>query len=149
MQNCKDLSYPERLRYLKLPTLAYRRVRGDMIQVYKIMHGLVGIKKESVFTMVETERGTRGNIFKIQKQHARLTLSCLTVILNPWALVVSTPSCRQAAAIFTARNLVRCPLNCMHCLRGFFVRVVWQFLLQDQCYLGRLWDALRLERVKK
>ena len=26
-----DMSYPDRLRKLKLPTLAYRRIRGDMI----------------------------------------------------------------------------------------------------------------------
>ena len=32
-----QLSYPERLRKLKLPTLAYRRARGDMIQMYKIL----------------------------------------------------------------------------------------------------------------
>ena len=29
------LEYPERLRRLKLPTLVYRRRRGDMIEVYK------------------------------------------------------------------------------------------------------------------
>ena len=33
----KDLSYPDRLRKLKLPTLAYRRVRGDMIQTFKLL----------------------------------------------------------------------------------------------------------------
>ena len=32
----KTLSYPERLKHLKLPTMAYRRARGDMIEVYKI-----------------------------------------------------------------------------------------------------------------
>ena len=32
-------SYPERLRLLKKPTLAYRRERGDMIQVYKMLTG--------------------------------------------------------------------------------------------------------------
>ena len=31
-----ELSYPDRLRKLKLPTLAYRRARGDMIQVHKM-----------------------------------------------------------------------------------------------------------------
>ena len=36
----RDLSYIERLKLLKLPTLAYRRLRGDMIEVYKIMHEL-------------------------------------------------------------------------------------------------------------
>ena len=33
------LDYPDRLKALKMPTLAYRRVRGDMIQVYKLLNG--------------------------------------------------------------------------------------------------------------
>ena len=33
----KNLSYPERLKYLRLPTMAYCRARGDMIEVYKIV----------------------------------------------------------------------------------------------------------------
>ena len=37
VKQCKDLCYQERLKYLQLPTLAYRRVRGDMIEVYKIL----------------------------------------------------------------------------------------------------------------
>ena len=41
VQGLKDLPCPERFKYLKIPMLAYRRVRGDMIQVYKIMRGLV------------------------------------------------------------------------------------------------------------
>jgi len=32
----KLLKYEERLRYLNLPTLKYRRIRGDMIEVYKM-----------------------------------------------------------------------------------------------------------------
>ena len=32
------LDYPERLRKLELPTLVYRRARGDMIQLYKHFH---------------------------------------------------------------------------------------------------------------
>ena len=32
----KDLDYKERMRQLKLPTLKYRRYRGDLIQVFKI-----------------------------------------------------------------------------------------------------------------
>jgi hypothetical protein len=35
----KNLSYPERLNKLGLPTLAYRRIRGDMIEVYTIIKG--------------------------------------------------------------------------------------------------------------
>ena len=33
----KNMSYKERLTTLKLPTLVYRRMRGDMIEVFKIL----------------------------------------------------------------------------------------------------------------
>ena len=33
----KNLTYKDRLKKLKLPTLKYRRIRGDMIEVYKIL----------------------------------------------------------------------------------------------------------------
>ena len=35
----KSLNYEERLRKLNLPTLKFRRIRGDMIEVYKIFNG--------------------------------------------------------------------------------------------------------------
>lgn len=35
----KDMSYPERLKKLGLPTLSYRRIRGDMIETFKTMNG--------------------------------------------------------------------------------------------------------------
>jgi hypothetical protein len=35
----KNLSYEKRLRKFELPTLSYRRLRGDMIEVYKIIQG--------------------------------------------------------------------------------------------------------------
>ena len=34
----RNLSYKERLQKLKLPTLAYRRIRGDLIEAYAIVH---------------------------------------------------------------------------------------------------------------
>ena len=34
----KDLSYKDRLKSLKLPTLQYRRYRGDMIEMFKLTH---------------------------------------------------------------------------------------------------------------
>ena len=33
----KNIPYEERLERLKLSTLAYRRTRGDMIEVYKLL----------------------------------------------------------------------------------------------------------------
>ena len=35
----QKLTYENRLRKLKLPTLTYRQVRGDMIDVYKFLSG--------------------------------------------------------------------------------------------------------------
>ena len=38
VQGLQDLGYEEHLQKLKLPSLVYRRLRGDLIQVYKYMH---------------------------------------------------------------------------------------------------------------
>ena len=46
----KDLHYEERLKELKLPSLVYRRRRGDMIIMYKIMNNLVRIDRMQLFS---------------------------------------------------------------------------------------------------
>jgi len=33
------MHYPDRLKHLNLPTLSYRRSRGDMIETYKLLTG--------------------------------------------------------------------------------------------------------------
>lgn len=38
LADLKGLTYDERLRQIKLPTLAYRLHRGDMIETYKSLH---------------------------------------------------------------------------------------------------------------
>ena len=38
IRHCHYMSYRDRLKYLNLPTLAYRRIRGDMIEVYKMLN---------------------------------------------------------------------------------------------------------------
>ena len=66
----KNIPYEERLQRLKLPTLAYRRTRGDMIEVYKLLHGkydsdvsnsnIINLHKDS-----DTREGTRGRSLKL------------------------------------------------------------------------------------
>ena len=58
----KEMDYEERRRELKLPSLVYRRRRGDMIQMYKIMNGLVRMNINALFT--------RGHSQKLFKYHA-------------------------------------------------------------------------------
>jgi len=39
LRHCRRLNYRQCLKFLSLPTLAFRRNRGDMIEVYKILTG--------------------------------------------------------------------------------------------------------------
>ena len=48
----KELPYEERLRRLGLTTLKERRVRGDMIETYKIMTGKENINREKFFEII-------------------------------------------------------------------------------------------------
>ena len=63
------MDYEERLRELKIPSLVYRRRRGDMIQMYKIMNGLVRMNINALFTPAKV-RSTRGHSQKLFKYHA-------------------------------------------------------------------------------
>jgi hypothetical protein len=70
----KELPYPERLKQLKLPSLVYRRDRGDiMIETYKILHGLVDTIGVSPLQLAE-ESKTRSHSLKLKKNHCRTTL---------------------------------------------------------------------------
>ena len=46
-------TYEERLYYLRLPTLEERRVRGDLIETYKIFTGKSNVNLDSWFTLAE------------------------------------------------------------------------------------------------
>ena len=61
----KHLTYTERMEILLLPSLKYRRIRGDMILVYKIMNGLVDIDWINLFTLTRSEitRGSKHKLF--------------------------------------------------------------------------------------
>ena len=63
------LPYEERLEYLKLPSLVYRRHRGDMLQVYKILHHEYDLNSENFFKSPMDGR-TRGHSYKVFKERA-------------------------------------------------------------------------------
>ena len=50
VQSIKNLSYEQRLRHLKIPSLQHRRRRGDMIFAYKLFTGKMGMNKDDFFT---------------------------------------------------------------------------------------------------
>ena len=55
-------TYEEKLKDCGLVLLVERRLRGDMIEVFKVMKGISRVKKEEWFEMVEEgQRNTRQN----------------------------------------------------------------------------------------
>jgi ribonuclease P/MRP protein subunit RPP40 len=68
-----NIPYEERLRKLDLPSLVYRRYRGDMIEVYKYLHGLYDMDHSSLIPL-HTGRITRGHSMKLQKKTCKLQL---------------------------------------------------------------------------
>ena len=56
-------SYDERLRDLRLFSLERRRLRGDLIEAYKMIRGLDRVDSESLFPRM-VMASTRGHSFK-------------------------------------------------------------------------------------
>ena len=63
------LSYSSRLQELNLPTLVYRRLRGDMIETFKILHQIYD-PRVSNFLPLHHYNNTRGHNYKLFVQPA-------------------------------------------------------------------------------
>ena len=61
----RDLPYQERLKALKLPTLVYRRLRGDLVNVYKYMNNLYDVKSIISEDKDDTRRGHSAKLEKL------------------------------------------------------------------------------------
>jgi len=70
IKGMKEKTYEERLKELKLPTLKYRRRRADMLQTFRIMHGVDDIEPERIFQR-DREGRTRGHSMKLKKARVR------------------------------------------------------------------------------
>ena len=73
----RDKPYEERLRSLKLPTLHFRRLRADLLLIYKYTHNLIKLDTNTQCTSCintnmlqpSLNRALRGHNFKFQVQH--------------------------------------------------------------------------------
>ena len=64
----KNLTYEQRLKKIKLPSLEYRQIRGDLIQVFKIAKNMYDpASTHSIFEFENNSR-LRGHTHKIHKQ---------------------------------------------------------------------------------
>ena len=65
--------YEDRLKLCNLTTLETRRIRGDQIEVFKIMHGYEGLDKNK-FIRLKTGNNGRGHIWALAKEHFKLDI---------------------------------------------------------------------------
>ena len=93
----RDKPYEERLKHLGIPSLYYRRARGDMIECYKYLTGIY--KVPTNFLPLDTSRATRGHNLKLRKQAAKKQVKSNAFsrrVVNDWnALpekVISAPT---------------------------------------------------------
>ena len=82
---CKGHSYEQRLAMMKLTTLETRRLRADLLEVFKIMRGMEGVREEVFFTRSAESR--RGHELKLYKRRAKLDVGKYRFgnrVVNDW-----------------------------------------------------------------
>jgi len=72
VQGLKNLSYMERLERLHLTTLEKCRLRGDLIETYKLLTGRENIDCSSLLHLDDSHYNTRGHQYKLKVQRSRL-----------------------------------------------------------------------------
>ena len=78
-----DPRYKERLKECGLTTLATRRLRGDQIEVFKILNGYENIESNIFFEIKESKR-IRGHNFTLVKKQSRLDVRKFSFSLRPY-----------------------------------------------------------------
>ncbi|XP_076036824.1 uncharacterized protein LOC143022484 [Oratosquilla oratoria] len=83
----RTLTYSERLKKLGLPTLTYRRSRGNVIETFKIITGVYDEGVSEGLFVRQTELVTRGHNKGIFVQRTRLNIRKYTFsnrVVNNW-----------------------------------------------------------------
>lgn len=71
--DCRKLNYENRLQYTGLISLSERRVRGDLIEVFKMLKGFSAVNYSKLFKLSGNNR-TRGHCYKLVKTRSRLDI---------------------------------------------------------------------------
>ena len=108
-----NLPYDERCRRLGLQTLQQRRIRGDMIETYKLLHGYENIPPSKFFQ--RNNNGLRGHSLKLRKpDHWRTTLKgnwFAIRVIDPWNALPENVVTAPTIATFKARYDRHCNIN--------------------------------------
>ena len=106
VKQIRHLIYSERLNRLNLPTLRYRRHRGDMIEVYKILHIIYNKDVTTRILNLSTNTSTRGHSLKLTTQRSRLELrrnSFAVRVVKPWNSLLEEVVTSPSGRVFKSR----------------------------------------------
>ena len=68
----KNMNYEQRLKAMKLPSLCYRRKRGDLIEVFKYVNGFYNTNQNLLIK--DPSKRTRGHAHKLLKRPCNINL---------------------------------------------------------------------------
>jgi len=94
----KKVPCEERLKLMDLPSLSYRRLRGDAIEAYKFVHGKYSVDWSSLLPLADETSTvvTRGHTFKLKKRDCKTSvlLNFFSYrIVNFWNSLCRNPLC--------------------------------------------------------
>ena len=102
----RDLRYEERLKECGLTTLETRRLRGDQIEVFKILNGYENIDS-NIFFEIKESKITRGHNYTLVKKQSRLDVrkySFSQRIINVWNKL--SIDCVHASSVNMFKNKI-------------------------------------------
>ena len=102
----RELTYEERLKKLKLTTLEERRVRGDMIETYKIVTGKEKVDHNKFFRLLPDREGPRARDKSLFKRFAKKDVRRCTFtmrVTNGWNCLTNEIVNARKTSEFKAR----------------------------------------------
>ena len=106
VSSLKNKPYEDRLEALKLPSFAFRRMRGDAIEMYKYTHGKYNVSSLPFELVDEDTQPTRNNGFKIAKKRCSTSVRrdfLGSRAVNPWNSLPSEVVQAPSLNLFKAR----------------------------------------------
>ena len=103
----RDLSYESGLLQCDLTTLETRRLRGDQIEVFKIVNGYEDVDRSMFFKLKEGSRN-RGNKAALVKEQCRLDMrkySFSLRVINEWNKLPN--DCVNASSVNMFKNRIK------------------------------------------